>query len=68
MNRINEEKLDLKPFKADMESIKALLKKSIFDWTKYEANIRGLELVLRVREILQTAEQQSVNPTNNESL
>lgn len=28
-------------------------KKSIFEWNKYESNIRGLEMVLKVREILE---------------
>ncbi|EAR91817.2 hypothetical protein TTHERM_00985110 (macronuclear) [Tetrahymena thermophila SB210] len=61
MSSLNEQNLELKSFKSDLENVSSLIKKSIFEWNKYEANIQGLELAIQIKEIIQTSQEESMN-------
>ncbi|KAL4463140.1 hypothetical protein ABPG74_007141 [Tetrahymena malaccensis] len=59
MSSLNDQNLELKAFKSDLENVSSLIKKSIFEWNKYEANIQGLELAIQIKEVIQINKDES---------
>ncbi|KAL4496465.1 hypothetical protein ABPG72_014695 [Tetrahymena utriculariae] len=67
MSSLNEQNLELKAFKSDLENVSSLIKKSIFEWNKYEANIQGLELAIQIKEIIQI-NQEELNKESSDKI